>query len=107
MWGDGGDPTEYREDEFEFFRKRRPAGGDDLSEDMFQTMVRQSAEWWKPIDEVMRGVRLLIEVFESTEIEALEGFFEPDDTIPDLEALMANLDFLAKRENKVVRLNFN
>jgi hypothetical protein len=107
MWGDGGDPTEYREDEYEFFRKRAPAVGDDFTEEMFVTMVRQSGEQWKPIGEVMRGVQLLLTVFEESTSEPLEGFYEPKDTIADFEALVANLELLAKRGNEVVRLNFN
>jgi hypothetical protein len=107
MWGDGGDPTEYREDEYEFFRKRSPAVGDDFTEEKFKSWVRQSKERWKPIDDVMRGVQLLLEMFKNSTAQALEGFYEPEDTIPDFEALSANLDWLSMRGREVVRLNFN
>lgn len=107
MWGDGGDPTEYREDEYEYYRKRCPNIGDSFTKEMFQEMLRQSRERWKPIGEVIRGVQWLVDLFERSKLEPLEGFYEPGDTKPDFEALLANLRLLAKRGNTVVRLNFN
>lgn len=106
IWGDGGDLTEYREDEYEFFKKRNTGVGDEFTEEMFQRMVRHSRESWKPIGDVIGGVRLLLNVFEHSKIEPLEGFYDPEYTKPDFEALLANLELLAERGNKAVRLNF-
>lgn len=106
MWADGGDPTEYREDEYEFYRKRCPGVGDDFTEEDFQRRVRDSGERWKPISEVIAGVQLFLGVFERSDLETLDGFYEPEYTKSDFEALLANLELLAKRGNTVVRLNF-
>ena len=66
----------------------------------------ESSENWKAIDEVTRGVRILLDAFRNSKVQPLEGFYEPENTIPDFEALLANLELLARRGNKVVRLNF-
>lgn len=106
MWGDGGDPTEYKEDEFEFYRKRSPAMAN-LPEEDFREIVRASGERWRPIVEVAKGVDMLLDIFNRAKVEPLDGFYEAADTIPDFEALAANLDFLIGRGSQVVRLNFN
>ena len=70
-------------------------------------MVEDAPKYWKPIGEVVRGVEMLLDLFKSKRIKSLSGFYEPENTIPDFEALYANLELLAKRGNKVVRLLVN
>lgn len=104
MWGDGGDSTTYYEDEYEFYKKRH-LGVPSITEEQFRMMVREGDEHWKPIEDVLRGVQQLLNAFKSVTIKPLEGFYEPENTIPDFEALLWNLELLAKRGNEVVRLN--
>ncbi len=105
MWGDGGDPIEYKEDEFEYYQKRNP--GTNIDKVAFQKYIKESGERWKPIDQVIKGVRILTELFSRNDIEQLEGFYEPKNTFIDFEALSFNLELLERRGNKFVRLNFN
>lgn len=102
-WGDGGDSTVYSADEYEWYKKRH---GDSTSEEQFKAMVGRWHESWKPIDEVLNGVHALLGLFQEVSPQPLEGFYHPNTTIPDFEALSANLQLLASRGNKVVRLNF-
>jgi hypothetical protein len=106
MWGNGGDSTEYSENEYEFYKKRT-APGLEITEEQFHFMVHDSRQHWKPIEEVITGVQVLLNLFKSQSLEELEGFYDRQYTIPDFEALLANLEFLAKRHNHVVRLNFS
>jgi hypothetical protein len=106
MWSDGGDQTEYHEDEYEFFRKRSPGLGDGFTMSDFQKWVAESRERWKPISEVISGVRIILKVFTRSEVEPLDGFYEPQYTELDFEALLSNLELLAERGNTVVRLRF-
>jgi hypothetical protein len=103
-WSDCGDPTRWREDEYEFYKHRM---GDNLTtEEQFLAMVRDYDKHWQPIDKVMQGVRLLLDMFNRVNIEPLEGFYVPEDTIPDFEAFYYNLELLKKRGCQDIRLNF-
>lgn len=102
QWGDGGDHYDYRPDEYDLFLKRNP----EFSEEQFQGYIDAHNKTWQPIGEVIKGVRLLVEVFTHNEIAPLEGFYVPEDSIPDFQALLANLELLANRKAQVVRLNF-
>jgi hypothetical protein len=104
MWGDGGDSTEYREDEYDFYVKR---GGSTITEAQFLDMVRRYEEHWQPIDDVLGGVRALLHAFANPQVGTLESFYVPEDSLPDFEALATNLAWLADRGNDVVRLNFS
>lgn len=107
LWGDGGDETRYNEDEYEFFRHRlQTSGSQPPTEAEFLAMVRNSDQHWQPIGAVMSGVRTLLDRFRSDDPKSLEGFYQPDDTIPDFEALLSNLELLASRGREEVRLNF-
>jgi hypothetical protein len=106
MWGDGGDSTDYREDDYAFFL-HRTGSSTSVTEEQFRQMLRDSFEAWRPIDLVIAGVRKLLDLFQRGGIQELEGFFAPQDTIPDFEALLSNLEWLMKRGNDVVRLNFS
>jgi hypothetical protein len=107
MWANGGDLTSYHEDEWEFYKKRYPSFTDSsFTEDMFKAMVRESQIRWKPIHEVINGVRYLLDLFKQSTPEPLEGFYDPNFSRFDFEALLVNLELLAKRGNKEVRLNF-
>ncbi|HVU13777.1 MAG TPA: hypothetical protein VHD90_21015 [Phototrophicaceae bacterium] len=105
MWGDGGDPTEYHDDEYAFYSKRY-SGAPALTEEQFKRIVWDAPQHWEPIEEVMKGVRLLLGLLQDPACEPLAGVYHPEDTIPDFEALYANLELLAKRGNELVRLNF-
>lgn len=105
MWGDGGDSTEYGDDDFELFREN--SGGFEITEEGFHELVRAGRERWRPIPQVAKAVALLLEIFGRVKIEPMDGWYVPEDTIPDFEALAANLDFLITRGHEVVRLNFN
>jgi hypothetical protein len=105
MWGDGGDHTEYREDDYEFYLYRVGANTP-MSEDEFITMLQLSIEHWKPLHEVRDAVKALLDIFQRISPDQLDGFYTPEYTIPDFEALHANLTLLAQRGNQVVRLNF-
>lgn len=105
MWGDGGDPMVYREDEYAFY-VHRCDGHPSMTEAQFVSMVRDYDKHWQSIADVIAGVQLLLKMFEDDRIESLEGFYVAEDTIPDFEALEANLLFLARRKNESVRLNF-
>jgi hypothetical protein len=103
-WGDGGDSTVYSADEYEWYKKRH---GDSTTEEQFNAMVLDWYESWKPIDEVLNGVQSLLRLFRQVSPQPLEGFYHPTTTIPDFEALAANLQLLASRGNETVRLNFD
>jgi hypothetical protein len=105
MWGDGGDPIEYKENELDYYQKRNP--GTNMDKLSFQKYIKESGERWKPIDQVINGARFLTELFSRNDIEHLEGFYEPENTIIDFEALLFNLEILERRGNKFVRLNFS
>jgi hypothetical protein len=105
MWGNGGDPTEFREHEYAFFLHRNPSSRS-MSESQFQELVRSNQARWQPIEDVLHGVELLLEMFRQPGIEPLEGFYAPEDTIPDFEALQFNIRLLKQRGNSVIRLNF-
>jgi hypothetical protein len=102
-WGDGGDPIEYHEDDYDVYKKRHPS----TTEAEFLLYLQDSDQHWQPIDEVITGVQVLLNLFKSQSLEELEGFYDRQYTTPDFEALLANLEFLAKRHNHVVRLNFS
>ncbi|HEX2620741.1 MAG TPA: hypothetical protein VHL11_11345 [Phototrophicaceae bacterium] len=106
MWGDGGDSTVYHEDEYEFFIHRSSGSGLTITLEEFQAMVRSYDKYWQPIESVIRGVQILLKIFRQISPEPLEGFYLPEETIPDFEALLINLNLLAERGNQKVRLNF-
>lgn len=101
-WGDDGDGTNYQEDDYEFYKKRHPS----TTEEEFLLNLKYAHESWQPIDEVIKGVQLLLSIFKSQPLEDVDGLYISEYAIPDFEALLANLEFLAKRRNNVVRLNF-
>lgn len=105
MWGDGGDHTEYHADDYEFYKYR--ASYLQITQTQFQSWLQASEAHWKPINEVIDGVRLRLYVFRHAPIQSLEGFYVPEDTLPDFEALYANLNLLAQRGNQMIRLNFS
>lgn len=106
IWGDGGDPTEYREDEYGFYLHRNANSGTKLSEAEFQAMVLTYDRAYQPIEDVLAGVQTLLGAFTENAIEPLEGFYVSESTIQDFEALQFNLEWLEKRSNDEVRLNF-
>jgi hypothetical protein len=107
LWGDSGDETRYNEDEYEFFHQRlQKSGAQPPTEAEFLAMVRNYDQHWQPIAAVMSGVRILLDRFSRDDRKPLEGFYRPDDTIPDFEALLSNLELLASRGREEVRLNF-
>jgi hypothetical protein len=102
MWGDGSDHYSYREDDYDLYSRH----GASLTDEQFRLWVQQSETRWQPVGRVIEIVHLLLDVFERTSAEPLEGFYEPEDTIRDFEALLGNLELLASRKAQVVRLNF-
>ena len=103
MWGDGGDSSIYYEDEYEFYKKR----GGILTEEEFQDMVIYSRKAFQPTQKVRDAALFLLQLFKDKQPEPLEGFYQDEDTIPDFEALVANLDLLIQRGSQNVRLNFS
>jgi hypothetical protein len=107
MWGDGGDTTVYGEDEWEVYKLRYPNIESMMNEESFKEMITQYWKAFQPTEKVRDGVQFLLQLFKDKEPEPLEGFYEKEDTIPDFEALVANLDLLIQRKSKDVRLNFS
>lgn len=107
VWDDGGDETRYNEDEYEFFHHlMQKSGAQTLTKVEFLAIVRNYDQHWQTIAAVMSGVWILLERFGRSELRPLEGFYQPNDTIPDLEALLSKLELLASLGHEEVRLNF-
>jgi len=106
MWGDGGDATEYEIYDYHFYLQRHQLTATNFSEADFQEWIRLDRKRWESISDVIKGVQLLLKMFSNHQVEALEGFYAPTDTIPDFEALEHNLKLLDSRGNTTVRLNF-
>lgn len=106
MWGDGGDSTEYQEEDYEFYLHRTNQKRGDFTQAQFRQFLTQYYERWQPIDKVIAGVDHLLQILVYPELEKLEGFYEPDATFSDFEALQHNLKLLKSRGNTTIRLNF-
>jgi hypothetical protein len=107
MWGDGGDSTVYREDEWEIYKLRNPNIESMMTEETFKKMVVQYWQAFQSTEKVRDEVQFLLELFKNAQPEALEGFYVSEDSIPDFEALLTNLDLLISRGSQDVRLNFS
>lgn len=107
MWGDGGDTTVYRQDEWEVYKQRNPQMASMMTEESFKAMVTQYWEAFQPTEKVRDAIQFLLQLFKDKQPEALEGFYRAEDSIPDFEALLANLELLIQRGSLNVRLNFS
>ncbi len=105
MWGDGGDHTEYHQTDYEFYKHR--GGGSQISEADFLKFIQDTILHWQPIDKVIGAIQLLLTIFQNMTVEPLEGFFHPEDSRADFEALYANLKLLSQRGAQTIRLNFS
>jgi hypothetical protein len=111
MWGDGGDDTKYRQGDYDLFIKRHGAvrgDGVENTEESFLKFVKASEDAYQHIEDVIEGVRFLLDSFKKYAFES-NFFFMPEDPpyLEDFEALLWNLEFLAKRGNTKVRLTFS
>ncbi len=104
MWSDGGDSVEYTEDEYVWFCKRR---GYELTEEQFKSLVQDSKNHWVDINVAIRGVKYLIELFKTLDLQPLDGCYDLQYTRPDFESLYEILEIFAKQRYGVVRLNFS
>ncbi len=88
IWGDGGKSIEcYSENDYEFYANPLTSSGA-ITREQFRELLQASRLCWKPITDVINGVRLLLDVFNDLNSTSFEGFYEPMDTIPDFEALL-------------------
>src|SRR5207244_618266 len=89
----------------EFYIKQTANSGI-VTREEFLSLLQLAETRMKPLNDVISGVRLLILTFNLLTSTSLEDFYQQEDMIADFEALLANLELLAKRGNEEVRLNF-
>src|SRR5688500_6789079 len=61
MWDDGGDSTQYGDDDYEFYVSRH-SHHQSLTKDEYMKILRSNWETYQPIREVIESVQFLLEV---------------------------------------------
>ena len=93
---------DYKEDEYETFLSRNPSL--QIGEDAFLSAIKDVREKWTPVDKMIESVKYLLSIFEE-DLPESTYWYEPEDSTPDFQALLATLELAAERLNKKVRIN--
>jgi len=93
----------YKEDEYEFFRRRAPEMS--LTEDEFREIMHQIIEKWTDLGLILSNVGELMKLVKEDELEA-SSWYVPRDTVTDFDALFQTLKMASERKAHRVRIRF-
>lgn len=96
--------SDYQENEFDVFLRRSP--NIKISRDQFISTIQRAKSTWSQIEVLIGVVETVLTEFSKGYLED-RPWYKPEDTIPELSALLSTLNLCRERHADQVRINIS